>query len=99
MADNDKNRASKMPPAQQELNINERASNLLSKAQMQLDEEQDDVKHMNQMVMYSKIVTIRDKQLEENKMLEQEWVDEQKKLDLMMEIERLKSLQEQDERE
>ena len=66
---------------------------------MQLDEEQDDVKHMNQMVMYSKIVTIRDKQLEENKMLEQEWVDEQKKLDLMMEIERLKSLQEQDERE
>ena len=47
---------------------------------------------MNQMVMYSKIVTIRDKQLEENKMLEQEWVDEQKKLDLMMEIERLKSL-------
>ena len=49
---------------------------------------------MNQMVMYSKIVTIRDKQLEENKMLEQEWVDEQKKLDLMMEIERLKSLQE-----
>ena len=99
MADNDKNRASKMPPVQQELNINERASNLLSKAQMQLDEEQDDVKHMNQMVMYSKIVTIRDKQLEENKMLEQEWVDEQKKLDLMMEIERLKSLQEQDERE
>ena len=99
MADNDKNRSSKIPPTKQELNINERASNLLSKAEMQLDEEQDDVKHMNQMVMYSKIVTIRDKQLEENKMLEQEWVDEQKKLDLMMEIERLKSLQEQDERE
>ena len=59
----------------------------------------DDVKHMNQMVLYSKVVTIRDKQLEENKRLEQEWIEEQKKLDLMMEIERLKVLQEEEERE
>lgn len=44
------------------------------------------------MVLYSKVVTIRDKQLEENKRLEQDWVNEQKKLDLMMEIERLKGL-------
>ena len=56
---------------------------------MQLDEEHDDVKHMNQMVLYSKVVTIRDKQLEENKQLEREWVEEQKRLDIMMEIERL----------
>lgn len=54
---------------------------------------------MNQMVLYSKVVTIRDKQLEENKRLEQEWIEEQKKLDLMMEIERLKVLQEEEERE
>ena len=33
---------------------------------MQMDEELDDVKQMNQMVLYSKVVTIRDKQLEEN---------------------------------
>jgi|TARA_B110000305_G_C19398172_1_gene618635 hypothetical protein len=59
----------------------------------------DDVKHMNQMVLYSKVVTIRDKQLNENKRLEQEWIEEQKKLDLMMEIERLKVLQEEEERE
>ena len=51
------------------------------------------------MVMYSKIVTIRDKQLIESKGLEEEWIAEQKKLDLMMEIERLKSLQEQEERD
>jgi hypothetical protein len=54
---------------------------------------------MNQMVLYSKVVTIRDKQLNENKRLEQEWIEEQKKLDLMMEIERLKVLQEEEERE
>jgi hypothetical protein len=28
------------------------------------------------MVLYSKVVTIRDKQLDENKRLEQEWIDE-----------------------
>jgi hypothetical protein len=71
----------------------------LSKAQKKLDEELDDVKHMNQMVLYSKVVTIRDKQLNENKRLESEWVEEQKKLDLMMEIERLKVLKEEEERE
>jgi len=47
------------------------------------------------MVLYSKVVTIRDKQLQENKRLESEWIEEQKKLDLMMEIERLKVLQEE----
>jgi len=72
---------------------------LLSKAQKQLDNEMDDVKQMNQMVLYSKVVTIRDKQLNENKRLEAEWIEEQKKLDLMMEIERLKVLQEEEERE
>jgi hypothetical protein len=45
-------------------------------------------------VLYSKVVTIRDKQLIESKGLEEEWLKEQKKLDLMMEIERLKDLQE-----
>jgi hypothetical protein len=64
-----------------------------------MDEEHDDVKHMNQMVMYSKIVTVRDKQLLESKILEEEWVKEQKRLDLMMEIERLKSLQAAEDRD
>ena len=54
---------------------------------------------MNQMVLYSKVVTVRDKQLEENKKLEQEYIEEQKKLDLMMEIERLKALKVEEERE
>lgn len=64
-----------------------------------LDEEDDDVKKMNQHVLYSKVVTIRDKQLIESKMLEEEWVKEQRKLDIMMEIERLKDLQEQEQRQ
>ena len=64
-----------------------------------LDEEHDDVKHMNQMILYSKVVTVRDRQKEEQLRLEQEWIEEQKRLDLMMEIERLKNLKMQEERE
>jgi len=43
--------------------------------------------------MHSKVLTIRDKQIEENKHLEGEWVREQKHLDIMMEVERLKDIQ------
>lgn len=49
-------------------------------------------------MFYSKVVTVRDKQLLESKQLEQEYIEEQKKLDLMMEIERLKGLKVEEER-
>ena len=51
------------------------------------------------MTLYAKVVTIRDKQLDENKALEKEWIEEQKRLDLMMEIERLKALKTAEEKE
>ena len=54
---------------------------------------------MNQMCFYSKVVTVRDKQLIESKQLENEWILEQKKLDMMMEIERLKGLNEEEIRD
>jgi hypothetical protein len=95
----DRERANKIPPTDIEQAQRNKDVGILSKAQAQLDEELDDVKHMNQMVLYSKVVTIRDKQLEENKQLEAEWIEEQRKLDLLMEIERLKGLQVAEERE
>jgi len=42
---------------------NSKNETLLSRAQKKMDDDLDDVKHMNQMVLYSKVVTIRDKQL------------------------------------
>lgn len=95
----DRERAQKVQPSDIEQSQRNKDVGILSKAQAQLDEELDDVKHMNQMVLYSKVVTIRDKQLEENKSLEKEWLEEQRKLDLMMEIERLKGLKVSEERE
>ena len=65
---------------------------LLANVQQAIDEGYDDVKGMNQLVLESKIMTVRDRQLEENRILEQNWVEEQKKLDMMMEIERLKAI-------
>ena len=99
MMEMDATRATKVKPTEWQEQEKIKAETLLSKAQKKLDEDLDDVKHMNQMVLYSKVVSIRDKQVEENKKLEQEWIEEQKKLDLMMEIERLKVLKEEEERE
>lgn len=95
----DKERSIKMPPTEFQKDQAQHDKNLLEKAQVKIDEEMDQVKSMNKMVFYSKVVTIRDKQLEEMKDREQDWVKEQKKLDIMMEIERLKVCQEQEDRE
>lgn len=59
-----------MPLSEQQQIEKEKAETLLTKAQQMMDEEHDDVKHMNQMMLYSKVVTIRDRQLEEAKRLE-----------------------------
>ncbi len=99
MQEMDRERQKKVPPTESEIAQREKDTGILSKAQAQLDEELDDVKNMNQMILYSKVVTIRDKQLQENKQLESEWIEEQKKLDLLMEIERLKGLKVAEERE
>lgn len=70
------------------------------KAQEIMNEGLDEVKHMNQMMVYSKCVTIRDKQLEEKKKIEEMKKTEEKRKDLMMEIDRLKLIKkiEEDER-
>ena len=54
---------------------------------------------MNTLALQSKVLTIREKQLEENKRLENDWLEEQRRLDMMMEVERLKALKAEHERE
>lgn len=95
----DAERANKVPPTEGEQAEKDLQKHLLQRAQQKIDEEHDDVKHMNKMVLYSKVVTIRDKQLQENKRLEKQYVDEQARMDLMMEVERLKGLKVSEERE
>merc|ERR1719367_169779 len=54
---------------------------------------------MNQMMLYSKIVTVRDAQLQEKRLIQGEKEDEERSLDAMMEIERLKALKMYEDRE
>ncbi len=70
-----------------------------SRAEYLLEEQQDEVKHMNQMVLYSKCVTIRDAQIEEKKRMMLEAEEENRRQDLMMEIERIKALEQYEQRE
>lgn len=64
-----------------------------------MNEQLDDVKEMNKMVMYAKCVTIRDKQLDEKKEIFGEKKLEEKRKDLMMEVERLKKIKFYEEQE
>ncbi len=66
----DKERQKKIVPTEYQKDSKFKNETLLTKAMEALDEQEDDVKHMNQMMLYSKVVTIRDKQLDESKRLE-----------------------------
>ena len=68
-------------------------------ADKQMAEELDDVKKMNQMMLYAKVVTIRDAQLNEKKTIEKERLEEERRLDTIMEVERLKALKMYEERD
>lgn len=78
------------------LEINKTMKN---KAQKLLDENTDEAKEMNKLIMYAKVASIRDKQLQETQLKQDEYKKYNEKLDLMMEIDRLKELQLQEERE
>jgi len=54
---------------------------------------------MNKMVMYAKCVTIRDKQLEQKKSLHESMKVQEKRKDLMMEVDRLKKIKYYEEQE
>lgn len=70
-----------------------------TRAEILMDEALDEVKNMNQMMLYSKCVTIRDAQLEEKKHIKAEAQEEERRMDLMMELERVKALDEYERRD
>ncbi len=72
---------------------------LISRAKEKLDEELDDVKHMNQMMLYSKCVTIRDAQLLEKQLIQHEQMLVDQRIDMTMEQERQKAIKIYEERD
>jgi hypothetical protein len=77
--------------------INDR--NLLLKAQKYRDDNEDVVKEMEKLAFYAKVATIRDKQKQEHIIMEQNHKRKEEKLDMMMELERLKELKNQQDKE
>lgn len=71
----------------------------VSVARRKQDESLDEVKGMNQVMQYAKCVTVRDAQILEKKALAAEKAEEDRRLDMMMELERLKALRMYEERE
>ena len=63
------------------------------------DHELDLIKQMDTLMMHAKVSTIRDRQLEERKGMEQMYLNKEKRLDTMMELERLKEIQFQEMKE
>lgn len=77
----------------------EKKNDILNRAKQILENNEDSVKEMNHFVLYAKIASIRDKQLQEHKTMSNVFKKKEEKQDIMMEVERLKELKNQEERE
>lgn len=95
----DQTRTKKLPISEFQKDTKEKNEVILEKAKESAEEGMDDVKHMNKMVFYAKCATVRDKQLIEKKDLEKQKKEEDARIDIMMEIERLKTLKFHEEQE
>ncbi len=72
---------------------------ILARAQKIFDDNEDVVKEMEKLAFYAKVATIRDKQKQEHKIMEQNYRRKEEKLDIMMELDRLKELKNQQDKE
>jgi hypothetical protein len=77
----------------------EHGAEISARAKMQLEENDDQIKKLNELLLNAKCHAIRDKQLDEKKEIYKQYEDEEKRLDTLMEAERLKKIQEYENRE
>ena len=71
----------------------EKRGTLVRRAEEIKNENKDEVKQMNQIINYAKCATVREKQIDEKNRIERQKIEETKRLDLMMEVERLKGIE------
>ena len=72
---------------------------IISRAKKYIDESEDVVKEMEKLAFYARVATIRNKQKQEHKIIEQNYKKKEEKLDTMMELDRLKNLKAQQDKE
>ncbi|CAL1526482.1 unnamed protein product [Lymnaea stagnalis] len=66
----------------------EKAEHLLAKANEMRQEQEDEIKHLNEVILNAKCHAIRDAQILEKDLIKKEMVEEEKRLDVMMEVDR-----------
>ena len=72
---------------------------IISRAKKYFDENEDVVKEMEKLAFYARVATIRNKQKAEHKIMEQNYKKKEEKLDTLMELDRLKGLKSQQDKE
>jgi len=77
----------------------EKSQYLLQKAQEQMEEQEDEIKKLNETILNAKCHAIRDAQLIEKTEIKKEILEEDKRLDEMMENDRIRALMEYEERD
>lgn len=77
----------------------EKGSELLAKATAMMEEQDDEIKKINEYVLNAKCHAIRDVQLKEKEEIANSTKKEQNRLDLMMEVERVKAVDKYDRNE
>ena len=77
----------------------EKGTELLGKAKAMMDEQDDEIKKLNEVILNAKCHAIRDTQLKEKTEISKVMMEEEERLDTMMEIDRVKALADFEERE
>ncbi|ROJ29137.1 Cilia- and flagella-associated protein 45 [Anabarilius grahami] len=80
-----------------EAEARDRAQYLLERANTLRMEQEDEVKKLNELIQEVQCHVIRDAQLEEKKQNRTKWLEEEKRLDAMMEVERRRALETQEQ--
>jgi len=75
----------------------ERAQNLLQRANTLRMQQEEELKDMSKIILNAKCHAIRDAQILEKQLIQRELDAEEKRLDQMMEVERQRSIQRQEE--
>lgn len=91
-------RLKQQPVSDLEAEATVKANSVIERAQRARDEDHDDAKHMNSMILYAKCATIREAQIEEKRQISEEEKLAERAAAEMMEVERQKAIKLTEER-
>jgi len=92
--DLDKNRSiEKITPSDIDIENIARDRNILREAKRKVDEERQDVREMNKIILLAQVASVRDRQIKERSQRESNLKQQEEKIDLISEIRRLKNLE------